>query len=216
MNKKKSVSRIVLGIVKITGIIPALLFFKPKRFYENEKAKRFLPKPCMLMSNHTSLMDFVLYVAMYPLCTLRFWMAEVLFNKGKLFSWFLYKIGGIYINRDVCDFEFVSDSLDVLDKNGRIGIFPQGRLPVNGTPFPFKPGIVLVALETDAPIIPVYTDGNYGLFKRTHVMIGEPLYLKEYCKEEKPSQQEIERLTALLQSKTDALKAKLERKIAKK
>ena len=100
-------------------------------------------------------------------------MAEVLFNKGKMFSWFLYKIGGIFVNRDACDFTFVDDSLHVLDRKGVVGVFPQGRLPVGGKPFPYKPGIVLIALRTDAPIIPVYTDGNYGLFKRAHIMIGE-------------------------------------------
>ena len=212
---KNKISRVVLAIVKLTGVIPAVLFFKPKKFYFGAKAKRFLPKPGILMSNHTSLMDFPLYVATFPLCTLRFWMAEVLFNKGKVFSWFLYKIGGVFIDRDVCDFSFVSDSLEILDKKGRIGVFPQGRLPVGGKPFPFKSGIVLVALRTDAPIIPMYTDGNYGIFKRAHIMIGEPIYLRDFCNNENPPQDEVDKLTAMLEEKTYALKAELERKLKK-
>ena len=213
--RKNKISRLVLGIVKLTGIIPAALFFKTKKYYAGKKAKRFLPKPCILMSNHTSLMDFPLYVVNFPFCTLRFWMAEVLFNKSKFFSWFLFKIGGVYINRDVCDFSFVSESLEILDKKGRLGVFPQGRLPVDGKPFPFKSGIVLVALRTDAPIIPMYTDGNYGLFKRANIMIGEPIYIRDFCNEENPSQEEIDKLTAMLEEKTYQLKAELERKLLK-
>ncbi len=213
--RKNKISRAILALVKITGLLPAALFFKPKKYLSGDKAKRFLPKPSILMSNHTSLMDFPFYVATFPLCTLRFWMAEVLFKKSKLFSWFLFKIGGVYINRDVCDFSFVSESLEILDNKGRIGVFPQGRLPVDGKPFPFKSGIVPVALRTDAPIIPVYTDGNYGIFKRAHVIIGEPIYLREFCNNVNPTQEEIEKLTAMLEEKNYQLKAELERKLLK-
>ena len=216
MSKKNAISKLLIGFVKLTGFIPAILFFKPKKYYESKDCKKRLDKPSILMSNHTSLQDFVLYMMTFPFCTLRFWMAEVLFNKGKLFSWFLYKLGGIYINRDACDFSFVEESLEVLDKKGRIGVFPQGRLPINGKTFPFKPGIVLVASRTEAPIIPVYTDGNYGFFKRTHIMIGEPIYMQEYCSSEDLSQEEIEKLTKMLEEKINQLKEKLERVLCEK
>lgn len=207
MIKKTNVSRLLVGFVKFTGFVPGWLLFKPKKYYVNRKAfKGALPKPCILMSNHTSLLDFVLYLIAFPFYTIRFWMAEVLFNKGKAFSWFLFKLGGIYINRDACDFSFVEESLEILDKNGRLGVFPQGRLPVNGCRFPFKPGIVTVALRTDAPIIPVYTDGNYGFTKRAHIVIGEPIYLREYCNSENPSDEEMEKLLAILEEKTFELK----------
>lgn len=217
MVKKSNVSRLFLAFVKITGYVPVMLFLKPKKHYVNKNAfKGGLPKPCILMSNHTSLMDFVLYLMSFPFCTLRFWMAEVLFNKGRLFSWFLFKIGGIYINRDTCDFGFVEDSLEVLDKNGRIGVFPQGRLPVNGCRFPFKPGIIAVALRTDAPIVPVYTDGNYGITKRAHFIIGEPIYLREYCDNENPTKEQRQKLLELLEEKTFELKDVLEARKSKK
>ncbi len=213
MKSGQKVSKLILGFVKLTGILPALLLFKPKVYLAGESASRKLPKRAILMSNHTSLMDFVLYLVLFPFRTIHFLMAAVLFNKGKAFGWFLYKIGGIFVNRDACDFSFVDRSLEILKKKGIVGIFPQGRLPVDGKPFPFKPGIVLVALRTDAPIIPIYTDGNYSFTKRARVIIGEPIYISNYTAGGEASDEEIQRLTKLLEEKTYELKAQLEERL---
>ncbi|MBQ4631387.1 MAG: 1-acyl-sn-glycerol-3-phosphate acyltransferase [Clostridia bacterium] len=216
MKKTSKMSSFVLGFVKLTGVLPGLLFFKPKVYKQNKKVKRNLPGNAILMSNHTSLMDFVLYLIVFFFRNIHFLMAEVLFKKGKFFSWFLYKIGGIFVDRDACNFSFVEESLNVLDSGGSVGVFPQGRLPVGGKPFPYKPGIVLIALRTDAPIIPVYTDGNYGLFKRAHVIIGEAIYLRDYVKSENVSDDELKNLTKMLEDKSYALKDELEKRLEKK
>ena len=216
MKKKSKMNLFLLGFVKLTGALFAYIFFKPKVYTVSKKTKRFLPKSAILMSNHTSLMDFALYLIVFLFRNLHFLMAEVLFNKGKLFSKFLYAMGGIYVNRDACDFSFVQDSLNVLESGGIVGVFPQGRLPVDGKPFPYKPGIVLIALRTDAPIVPVYTDGNYGLFKRAHIIIGEEIYLRDYASGENVSHEEIEALTKMLEEKNFALRDELEKRMKKK
>jgi 1-acyl-sn-glycerol-3-phosphate acyltransferase len=213
MQPKKH-SRILIAFVKLTGIIPALLFFKPK-VYCAEGAKKRLPKPCILMSNHTSLMDFVLYLIIFPWRCIHFLMAEVLFNKGKAFSWFLFKLGGIFVDRDAFDFSFVGETLDALDAGQTVGIFPQGRLPVNGKPFPFKPSVVYIALRTDSPIIPIYTDGRYHPLKRTGVMIGKPIYLREMCSTENPDEAKLEELRSYLEESVDKLRIELEKRKAK-
>lgn len=204
-------SKPFLWFVKITGGIAAWLFFKPKVYYVNKKEQSLkLPKGCILMSNHKSLMDFALYLNLFWKKSIHFLMAEVLFNKGKLFSWFLFSLGGIYVNRDNIDFGFMSDSIEVLDKGGIVGIFPEGRLPVNGKPFPFKSGIVYISTNSNAPIIPVYTDGNYGLFKRAKVVVGTPIYIKKYYEGENPDSEKIEELTRMLEDKMFELKEFLE------
>ena len=120
------------------------------------------------------------------------------------------------MDRNACDFSFVEESLKVLDNNGVVGVFPQGRLPVNGKPFPYKPGILLIALRTDAPIIPIYTDGNYGLFKRAHVIIGEEIHIRDYVDSENVTDEELLRLTKMLEDKNLALKTELEKRLHKK
>ena len=212
----KKMSNILLAFVKLTGVIPAYIFFKPKIFKTSESCRRFLPKKAILMSNHTSLLDFVLYELIFCFRRIHFLMAEVLFRKSKLFSWFLYKLGGIFVDRDACNFSFVEESLKVLKKKQIVGVFPQGRLPVNGVSFPFKPGIVLIALKTDSPIVPVYTDGNYGLFKRAHILIGDEIYLRDFVSGENIDNEELKRLTNLLEEKNNELKAELEKRLNRK
>ena len=193
-----------LGFTKITGYLPALLFFKPKIYRENGIRK--LPKPFILVSNHKSLLDFVLYLVIFPFHTIRFLMAEVLYNKGPFFAFLLNSWGGIKVERTEQDFSFVSDSLEVLDNGGNVGIFPESRLPINGKPWPFTTSTAFIALQTDAPILPVYTFGGYSLFKRTRVCIGQPIDVREYVDDSLSHQEQLNKITQVLEEKVYALK----------
>ena len=137
-------------------------------------------------------------------------MAEVLYNKSKFFAFLLNSWGGIKVERDERDFSFVNESIEVLDKGGSVGIFPEGRLPINGKPWPFTTSAAFIAMHSDAPIVPIYTDGNYGLFKRAKVVVGTPIDIHEYCTQKNPNEAEIKRLTEMLQSKVEELKEFLE------
>ena len=210
MNRKNWLVRLMVGFVKLTGMIPALLFLKPRVI--RTAAKKRLPAPCILVSNHKSLMDFVLYLMVFPFRTVRFLMAEVLFNKGKLFGWFLGAIGGIRVNRDSKEFGFVADSVEVLEKGGTVGIFPEGRLPIGGKPWPFTVSTAFIATRVpEVPIVPVYTDGNYGLFKRVTVVVGEPIYLTQYQQAGLSEQAQLEHLTSILAQAVYALKEQTEK-----
>lgn len=213
---KKRTNFFLMIFAKITGVIPALIFFKTQVFYMDKSVQSLkLPKSCILMSNHKKLLDFVLYIFLFYFRNIRFLMAEVLFGKSKILTWLLKGLGGIYVNRDLYNMDFVTHSLETLDRGGCVGIFPQGRLPVNGKDFPYKPGIVYIALRTDAPIIPVYTDGNYGLFKRTHVMVGTPIDIRNYCVADSIENEDVERLAAILQEENYKLKTELEKRLNK-
>ena len=210
MNKNKWLVRLFLAFVKITGALPAWLLLKP-RIHLAPGAKRNLPKACILVSNHISLMDFVLCTLAFPFRTIRFLVAEVLYNRNKWLAIFLRAIGSIRVERDAKSFEFVSHALEVLDKGGAVGVFPQARLPLRGEKFPFTVSTAFIAMHTDAPIIPVYTDGNYGWTKRASLVIGAPIYLQEYCKEGLGEQEQLAHLTALLEEKVFALKEELKK-----
>lgn len=199
--------------VKLTGLLPTLLFLKPKVYLASEKASRILRKPCILMSNHISLMDFPLYEIVFYLKNPRFLVAEVLYNKSPVLHWLLDHIGAIYVNRDTFDFSFIENAVRELDHGRIVGIFPEGRIRVKGEVHPFRPSVALLALQTDAPIIPCYTDGNYGLFKSAHVMIGEPIYLRERCASPNPSAAELQALTDELRTISDGLGALLEERV---
>lgn len=208
MNKNKWLVRLCMGFVKITGILPAWILLKP-RVHLAAGAKRRLPKSCILVSNHISLMDFVLCLLVFPLRTIRFLIAEVLYNKNKFMAALLNLIGGIRVERESHSFDFVSNALEVLDDGGTVGVFPQARLPVKGQQFPFTVSTAFIAMHTSAPIVPVYTDGNYGLFKRANLVIGAPVYLQDLCQEGLSEQEQLAHLTKLLETKVFALKEEI-------
>lgn len=209
MNKHTWLVNICFGFVKITGALPAWLFLKP-RVHLVPGANRRLPKPCILVSNHISLMDFVLLVLVFPLRTIRFLMAEVLYNLNPFMRVFLNAIGGIRVERDAKSFDFVSNALEVLDNGGTVGIFPQARLPLKGQQFPFTASTAFIALHTDALIVPVYTDGNYGLFKRANLVVGAPISLREHCLEGLSEKEQLAHLTAFLEETVFQLKGELQ------
>ena len=208
MNRNKWLVKLFLGFVKLTGLPGAWLLLKPK-VRVAAGAKRSLPKNCILVCNHISLMDFVLLTLCFPVRTIRFLVAEVLYNRAKLLAIFLNLIGSIRVERDIKDFGFVSNALEHLDDGGILGVFPQGRLPLKGQKFPFTVSTAFIATHTDAPIIPVYTDGNYGLFKRAGLAIGAPLYLNDLKKEGLSDQEQLAYLTDLLEQTVYSLKEEL-------
>lgn len=208
MFRKKWLINLCLAFTRITGILPALLFFKP-RVRRQGKAKRRLPKNCILVSNHRSLLDFVLYLVIFPFRTIRFLTAEVLFSKNPFLTGLLYGLGCIRVDRDSKAFDFVSNSIEVLDQGGSIGVFPEGRLPIGGKPFPFTVSTAFIATHANAPIVPIYTDGRYGLFKRSGVVIGEPFLLTDYCKEGLSEDEQLKLLTDILRQKVYDLQNEL-------
>ena len=127
-----------------------------------------------------------------------------------LFSFMLNSLGGIKVERDAHDFSFVSESIEILDKKGILGIFPESRLPINNVPWPFTTSTAFIASHADAPIVPVYTDGRYGLFKRAHVAIGKAFTLTDYCQEGLDEQAQLQHLTNVLEEKVYALKKEME------
>jgi len=183
-----------------------LLFFKP-RVFKTRDAKRQLPKGAIMVSNHKSLMDFILYLIVFPFRTIRFLMAEVLYNKNKPFSFMLNSLGGIKVDRDAHDFSFISEVIECLEKKDTIGIFPEARLPINGKPWPFTTSTAFIATKIDVPIVPVYTDGNYGLWKRAHVCIGEAFHLSDYIEDGLTESEQLEHLTKVLETKVYELKS---------
>ena len=208
MIKNKHLVNFTVGLAKVSGFVPGWLLFKPKvRLAPG--AKRSLPKNCILMSNHMSLLDFALYLLVFPGRTIRFPMAEVLYNKGSAMAFLLDALGGIKVDRDGKDFGCVPDCLEGLDGGGTLGIFPQGRLPVKGKPFPFTVSTAFIATNTDVPIIPVYTGGNYGISRRSDVVIGAPIYVSEHLQPGLSRDEQLQRLTDMLEKAVYDLKSYL-------
>ena len=166
---------IIRWFVKVTGVLPALIFFKPR-----VKREAQLPKGgVMIVSNHKSLMDFVLWLLVFWSKSLHTLVAEVLYSKTPVLSWLLNRLGCIKVDRDAKKVDFIEKSTRLLRKGKMILIFPEGQLPRGEGLGEFRPSAAYIALESGATILPVYTDGRYGLFKRTNCIIGRPTDIYE-------------------------------------
>ena len=187
-------SKFVLWFVKITGWIPNLLYLRRKTYYKNNnKIIKKRKEPAVIISNHTSLMDFPLYMYTFMGSTIRPLVAEVTYNKNWFMRVFLKLIGGIKVDRDNYDFSFMGECINALEKKHSVLIFPEGILPKKEEKelLSFKPSFVYIALESDTPIIPIYTNGKYGLKGKTRVIIGEKIYVNDLMDENKSTEENI-------------------------
>lgn len=165
------------AFVKITAYPVQKAVFRTKVYYEDKRVqRRHIKGKAIVISNHTSVWDYAIYLFVFFTRTFRCQMAEVLFEKQPL-GLFLKMMGGIFVNRNAFDFGFVSKSQEILDKGGVVGIFPESRLPLKNEkrPLEFKPSAAYLALLSGAPVIPVFTNGKYFSWQRARVIIGTPI-----------------------------------------
>ncbi|MBR6323279.1 MAG: 1-acyl-sn-glycerol-3-phosphate acyltransferase [Lachnospiraceae bacterium] len=202
---------------KITAWPVQFLCFRTKIHYENKAVQdRRISGPALIISNHTSIFDYAVYIFVFIFRTLRVQMAEVLFEK-KILSLYLKMMGGIRVDRNTHDFGFVTKSLSILEKGGVVGIFPESRIPKPGEerPLEFKTSAAYIALLSGVPVIPVVTNGSYFCRKRAEVLIGKPMDVRELASDSRSEKENIqyvsEAMRARIKSLTEQLKA-LEKK----
>ena len=191
------------AFVKITGWLVQKLCFRTKIYYEDKKVQsRKIKGPAIIISNHTSVFDYAVFLFVFFSRTLRYQMAEILFKK-KLLATFLKCMGGIYVDRSAHDFAFLAKSEQILSKGGIVGVYPEGRIPKEEEekPLPFQTGVTQLALNSNVPIIPVYTNGCYFQKKRARVVIGKPIYVSDIVDEEKDFKQNMEDITNVLRER---------------
>lgn len=204
--------RFVNLFTKITAWLVQKICFRTKIYYEDKKSQnRRIKGKAILVSNHTSIYDYAVYLFVFFTRTLRYQMAEILFKK-KFLGFYLKLMGGIKINRDTHDFSFMEKSEAILNKSGVVGVFPESRIPEahEEKPLEFKPSVVVLALSSNAPIIPTYTNGSYFNKKRARVIIGKPIYLADMYDNNKTQKENIDFMTKKLRDKVIELKQILE------
>ena len=106
------------------------------------------------------------------------------------------------MDRDSHDFSFMDKSQEILEKGGVVGIFPESRIPEKDEekPLEFKVSATALALSSNVPIIPVYTDGVYFKKKRARVIIGKPIYVSELYNNQDDYKTNVENITKALRN----------------
>ena len=200
--------------VKITGCIPQLLIFRTKVYYEDKAVQdRRIKGKAIVISNHNYLMDFAVTMFVFWRRTLRCAVAEIMYHKNFVMTGLLKALGCVRVEREGHDFSFLTKLNEILDKGGVVEMYPEARLPQKGEerPLEFKPSYVYLALESGAPIIPVYSNAKLFSKERERIIIGKPIHVDELYDKTLSEKENINNINTYVRSKIIELGKELER-----
>ena len=154
---------------------PILRLLFPYRVFGREK----FPENgrCILCANHISYFDPI-YLILAQKKRFPFFMAKDSLFHHFILGWFLRKMGAFPVKKGVGSAEAMKTAYDLLEKNKVLGIFPEGTRSRNGQLLRAKPGVALLAHQTDSPIVPVALlckNARVRPFRMTHVVYCDPI-----------------------------------------
>ena len=192
--------------MKVTGIVPAWIWLRPKVIYAGE-GKPYDPKgAALVVSNHISVSDPVSIMLLYWKRRFRFLATKDLFASKFKTALFNY-MHCIKVDKDKFSLNTLREVTDALKGGEIVAIFPEGQL--NGdtdTMLPFKTGAALMAYQGNAPILPVYLVPPRKKTSRQIIVVGDPIDLHEILGDDAPYR-EVKKMSGYLHEKEVALKA---------
>ena len=174
-NKKGRHIQPFLNFLRVL-VIPVYYLLKPFRIYGERKIGN---GAYIFVCNHYTMFDMV-----YPAATT--WesihiLAKSEVKKQPVIGWLAKAIKVIFANRDGNDARTLLDCIKCLKNGEKLLIFPEGtRNKTQEAMLEFKHGAAVMAIKTKTPIIPVVIYDKPRMFKKTHILIDEPLELSEY------------------------------------
>lgn len=161
-------------LYKICKIVLGPIF----KLYYNPKivGKENIPKEgaIIIAGNHKHLFDQCLTIIATKRC-IRYMAKKEYFDNKKI-AWFFKGTGCIRVDREKRDEEAVNKAINILNKGGAVGLFPEGtRNKTKEFLLPFKYGAVSMAYKTGATIIPFGITGDYKFrSKNLTIRFGKP------------------------------------------
>jgi 1-acyl-sn-glycerol-3-phosphate acyltransferase len=134
--------------------------------FKHSELKNFL-----IMSNHQSLLDILVYSMLVPQYFSFISKKEV--AKVPILGWDLKIQKHILIDRENPRkaLATLNELKDLVAKNRSFLVFPEGTRSADGQIGTFKSGFFKLALETGTPIIPAYLNGTNKVIKKKSLLI---------------------------------------------
>lgn len=133
---------------------------------------------CVVMSNHTNLLDAVSLAIVVKGRELRYMGKAELFRVPVLGGIFRY-VHAFPVERGHVDMASMRTSMQILRNGEMLGIFPEGTRSKTGRMGPLQAGAAVLALKCDVPIIPVFIAGRYRFWGRLRVAVGRPIAIAD-------------------------------------
>ena len=140
--------------------------------------------PLIIAANHLSHIDpaFIMTATKRPVS----YMSKKEHFDGAIRRLVFKQVGVIPVDRDAGGSEALKGAIEILEKGGAIGIFPEGTRSRDGDMGKGKTGVARLAAETGAAVVPVairQTDDVWPVSKRAprpwrkfYYKFGDPLY----------------------------------------
>lgn len=197
-----NIKRLPMDLAKLIYLPTALFFRVKKRTPSGEKYKGTLKGGALIAANHTSFADPFIVGVTFWYRRLFFLVAEAVMV-GKLRVALLRGAGAIKINRYETDIDAIKQSVQVLKEGQLLSVFPQGgiRKDEEADMSHVKSGVVLLALQANVPVIPMYICPKKHWYNRYTVIIGESFDPRSVCTKKIPSTADIQNITNILLEK---------------
>ena len=197
----------------ISGIVPGLLYFRPRYYYEDPSFRpRMLKGGALIVSNHFAVFDYMVSVLLFLPRFLRVVSAEFPYH-NRFLTFGMNCFRAIKADRSVRSMRFIDESVKALRAGDNVQIFPEGHNSDDGNVQPFRTPYLMVIARSRKPVIPVVFDGNYVFPKRCHALVGKPILPEEIRITDHPDEEELERANAFIRDRIIYLKSLLDEKI---
>ncbi len=133
--------------------------------------------PLIICANHYSAIDPVILAVSLPYRIYSMAKAE-LFN-NRFFGWFLRSVGVFPVKRGEADIKSIKTALKLLKEGKIMGMFPEGTRNKTSE-IKAEPGVAMIAIRSQAKVLPIAIISSYQFFKPTVVRIGESVTLEQY------------------------------------
>lgn len=94
-------------------------------------------------------------------------------------KWLLNALGAFPVDRGAGDIGAIRGAMGILKDGDVLGIFPQGTRMWKEKK-PFQGGVSLLAVRSDAVVVPVYISDRARLFRPIRVVFGRPVPMEEF------------------------------------
>ena len=148
----------------------------PYKLIGKEKVK---DGAAVLVGNHYRIWDIV-HMACTTKERVHFITKQELY-KNIFLAYLCRKVEAIPVSRDGQDAKAIMTALRYLKKGEKISMFPEGtRNRTDAELLPLKGGAALFAIKAKVPVYPVMSIGKTKYFRRTPIIVGDPIDLSEF------------------------------------
>ncbi|MCR5803145.1 MAG: 1-acyl-sn-glycerol-3-phosphate acyltransferase [Clostridia bacterium] len=192
------------GIVLFGGSIPM-----PKKYTVDKKPFRNKIKDegMIIVGNHVSFKDPWFYSATFWNRRM-FFLASELVMKDPIRDFLCRHSGCIKIDRNIADINAIRVATKTLKHKRCLAVFPEGTLHKEESEdlTEIKSGVIFLASQTGAPIIPAYSLKPKHWYNRRTIVVGEPFRISDYTKRKFLSVPEMDEIAKALIDKINECK----------